>query len=156
LCPQRLFKYSNKNQLDDQMIKHIDCKSKTIIGRHWSQVRTTKHIDEPNLHTFLNFNLILKLRVNDIHEDGDLESHSFLAIDSLTLSLWVSWSHNIDNQINYLHILHFVPVQRFLFHVLFKDFFCSSTIQRFLKWKELKSTHFLFYFSFNNQCTLKL
>jgi hypothetical protein len=86
------------------MIKHIDCKSKTIIGRHWSQVRTTKHIDEPNLHTFLNFNLILKLRVNDIHEDGDLESHSFLAIDSLTLSLWVSWSHNIDNQINYLHI----------------------------------------------------
>jgi hypothetical protein len=138
------------------MSRHIDCKSKTIIDRHWSQVTTTKHIWWTKFAYVSQLNLILKLRVNDIHEDGDLESHSFLAIDSLTLSLWVSWSHNIDNQINYLHILHFVPVQRFLFHVLFKDFFCSSTIQRFLKWKELKSTHFLFYFSFNNQCTLKL
>jgi hypothetical protein len=86
------------------MSRHIDCKSKTIIDRHWSQVTTTKHIWWTKFAYVSQLNLILKLRVNDIHEDGDLESHSFLAIDSLTLSLWVSWSHNIDNQINYLHI----------------------------------------------------
>jgi hypothetical protein len=44
---------------------------------------------------------------SDMHEDG--ESHIQLST----------------------HILHFAPVERFLFHVLFKDFFWSGTIQRF-------------------------